>query len=59
MTANSNLGYVKHVILLCNGACCVINKFKKMGGLRKITANAIRVNNIDCEPNRERYVYTS
>ena len=27
--------------------------------LKKITANIMRVSNLECEPNRERYIYTS
>jgi len=42
-----------------SGRGLIIHKPIFSGRLRKITANIIRVSNLDCEPNRERYVYTS
>jgi len=42
-----------------SGRGVIIRKPIFMGGLRKITANIIRVSNTDFEQNRERYVDTS
>ena len=41
-----------------SGRGVITRKPISVGWLRKITANIIRVSNIDCEPNRESCVYT-